>query len=92
MKKTLISYADWQKLEKALMDARVGYEVIFDDHNGTAEMIIDVQTLIECSRVSWHDNTFIFEDEVEDGQIINVQVKWAPFTYESNIFTVSDDE
>ncbi len=45
MKKTLISYADWQKLEKALMDARVGYEVIFDDHNGTAEMIIDVQQM-----------------------------------------------
>ena len=45
MKKTLISYADWQKLEKALMDVRVGYEVIFDDHNGTAEMIIDVQQI-----------------------------------------------
>jgi hypothetical protein len=45
MKKTQISYVDWQKLEKALMDARVGYEVIFDDHNGTAEMIIDVQQI-----------------------------------------------
>ena len=45
MKKTLISYADWQKLEKALMDARVGYEVIFDDHNGTAEMLINVQQM-----------------------------------------------
>ena len=45
MKKTLISYADWQKLEKALMDARVGYEVIFDDHNGTAEMIIGIQQI-----------------------------------------------
>jgi hypothetical protein len=45
MVKTLISYADWQKLEKALMDARVGYEVIFDDHNGTAEMVIDVQRM-----------------------------------------------
>lgn len=45
MKKTLISYADWQKLEEALMDVRVGYEVIFDDHNGIAEMIIDVQQI-----------------------------------------------
>lgn len=43
MKKALIFYANWQKLEKALMDARVGYEVISDDHNGTAEMIIDIQ-------------------------------------------------
>ena len=45
MTKTLISYADWQKLEKALMDVRVGYEVIFDDHNGTAEMLIHIQNL-----------------------------------------------
>ena len=45
MKKTLISQAEWQKLEEALMDVRVGYEVIFDDHNGTAEMIIDVQQI-----------------------------------------------
>ena len=27
------------------MDARVGYEVIFDDHNGTAEMLIDIQLM-----------------------------------------------
>ena len=45
MKKTLISYADWQKLERALMDVLVGYEVVFDNHNGTAEMIIDVQQI-----------------------------------------------
>lgn len=45
MKKTLISCADWKNLEKALMDARVGYEVIFDDHNGIAEMIIDIQQI-----------------------------------------------
>ena len=45
MTKTLISYADWQKLEKALMDARVGYKVIFDDHHGVAEMLIDVQNI-----------------------------------------------
>lgn len=53
MKKTLISYADWQKLEKALMNARVGYEVIFDDHNGTAEMIIDVQ---QIGVMRWEDS------------------------------------
>jgi hypothetical protein len=45
MTKILISYVDWQKLERALMDALVGYEVIFDNHNGTAEMIIDVQQI-----------------------------------------------
>lgn len=45
MVQTQISYADWQKLEKALMDVRVGYEVVFDDHCGTAEMVINVQQI-----------------------------------------------
>lgn len=45
MVKTQISYADWKKLEKALMDVRVGYEVVFDDHCGTAEMLIHIQNL-----------------------------------------------
>lgn len=53
MTKTLISYADWQKLEKALMDARVGYEVIFDDHRGVAEMIISIQHI---GVMRWKDN------------------------------------
>ena len=56
------------------------------------EIVIDDETLIEDSRVSWHDNPFIYEEEVEDGQIINVQVKWFPFTQESNIYTMTDDE
>ena len=43
MSKIQIAYADWQKLEKALMAARVGYSVIFDDHHGVAEMIIGIQ-------------------------------------------------
>ena len=59
MKKTLISYADWQKLEKALMDARVGYEVIFDDHNGTAEMLITVQPV---GVYRWEENTVSNEE------------------------------
>ena len=60
MKKTLISYVDWQKLEKALMDARVGYEVIFDDHNGTAEMLIAVQPV---GVYRWEENT-VSDEEV----------------------------
>lgn len=43
--KIMISYADWQKLEKALMDVRVGYQVQFDDHHGVAEMLIDINTI-----------------------------------------------
>lgn len=45
MKKTLISFQAWQELEPVLMKHRIGYEVIFDDHNGTAEMLIDIQNL-----------------------------------------------
>ncbi len=45
MKKICIAHADWLKLEETLKDLRVGYSVIFDDHNGTAEMIIDVQQI-----------------------------------------------
>lgn len=45
MKKTQISFQAWQELEPVLMRHRIGYEVIFDDHNGTAEMLIDIQNL-----------------------------------------------
>lgn len=53
MSKVQITYADWQKLEKALMDARVGYEVIFDDHHGVAEMVIGIQHI---GVMRWEDN------------------------------------
>lgn len=51
--KTMITYAVWQKLEKALMDARVGYSVTFDDHHGVAEMLIDVQNI---GVMRWEDS------------------------------------
>jgi hypothetical protein len=53
MSKVQITYADWQKLEKALMDARVGYSVIFDDHHGVAEMVIGIQHI---GVMRWEDN------------------------------------
>ncbi len=43
MPKVQISFAAWRELEPVLMKHRIGYSVIFDDHNGTAEMVIDVQ-------------------------------------------------
>ena len=45
MHKTLISFDAWKELEPALMKHRVGYEVQFDDHNGTAEMLIGIQPI-----------------------------------------------
>lgn len=43
--KTMISYSDWPSLEDLLMRLRIGYQVQFDDHNGMAEMLININTL-----------------------------------------------
>ena len=56
------------------------------------EISVNGEVLIEDSRVSWHDNPFIFEKEVKDGEKINVHVKWAPFTVESNIYLMPEFE
>ena len=45
MYKTQISFDAWKELEPVLMRHRIGYEVQFDDHNGTAEMLIAVQPI-----------------------------------------------
>lgn len=45
MSKVQITYDDWMALESVLMNHRIGYSVIFDDHNGTGEMIIDIQQI-----------------------------------------------
>ena len=45
MHKTQISFDAWKELEPMLMRHRIGYEVQFDDHNGTAEMLIGIQSI-----------------------------------------------
>lgn len=45
MPKVLITFDQWKELEPALMKHRIGYEVQFDDHNGTAEMLIHIQNI-----------------------------------------------
>ena len=45
MNKTQISFDTWKELEHVLMRHRIGYEVQFDDHNGTAEMLIGIQPI-----------------------------------------------
>ena len=39
--KNVISYAEWLHLEEMLMQFNVGYQVLFDNHNGAVEMIIE---------------------------------------------------
>ena len=45
MHKTQISFDAWKELERVLMRHRIGYEIQFNDHNGTAEMLIAVQPI-----------------------------------------------
>lgn len=61
--KVPMSFEDWKKFEEILMCLRLGYNVIFDDHNGIAEMVIDINTI----SVYRHDNEPVpkmDEDEV----------------------------
>lgn len=55
-------------------------------------VVINDEIIIDESTVSWHDNPFIFEKEVSDGEIITMEVKWRPVNYESNIFLPTDYE
>lgn len=74
MPKILISFAAWQELEPVLMKHRIGYEVQFDDHNGTAEMLIDINTI---GIMRWEDGKEpgiadwaidgVKHDEIEEG-------------------------
>ena len=43
--KSYMTYEDWKKLEEVLMRVRAGYDVVFDDHNGFAEMVIYVHVI-----------------------------------------------
>lgn len=61
MSKVLITFEAWQELEPVLMKHRIGYVVQFDDHNGTAEMLIDIQRL---GVYRWEENK---TNEIEEG-------------------------
>ena len=63
--KTLITYDDWKILEKTLMKLRIGYNVDFDDHNGQAEMLVNVNTI---GIYRWDDNPeAIVKKVIEEG-------------------------
>lgn len=56
------------------------------------EIIVDGETLVRGSRVSWHDNPVEYYKDVKDGQIVNIQLKWLPLNYNSDIRLLSDYE
>jgi hypothetical protein len=43
--KTILSFEEWKLFEEVLMRMRAGYKVNFDDHSGTAEMLINIDTI-----------------------------------------------
>ena len=62
---------------------------IFVDYT---ELIIDDVHIISGSVVSWHDDPFVYEQEVKDGQIINLKIRWLPLNVGSNIRILSDND
>ena len=56
------------------------------------EILINDEIVVDGSQVSWHDSPFIFEKDVNDGDIININVKWCPINYKSNLFLETDYE
>ena len=72
------------------MDLRYGNDrlPIFIEY--TKIRINDVDILGE-NFVTWHDNPFRYEQEVENNQIINIQVEWKPLSPESNLPLLQDN-
>lgn len=54
------------------------------------EIIVNDEFIVDESRVSWHDNPFIFKKEVKNGDIIDIKAKWEPINNKSNIFLPTD--
>ena len=53
-----------------------GYRIpIYIDYT---EIIIDGENLVTGSMVCWHDKPYVYEKRVNNGQMINVQLKWRP--------------
>lgn len=53
------------------------------------EISVDGKTIVNNSRVSWHDNPFTYKKEVSDGQIVKISAKWLPLNKESDLRLLS---
>ena len=47
--------------------------------------------LIDDNVIAWHDNSFKYEQEVKNNQIINIHVEWRPLGPESNLNLLQDN-
>lgn len=48
------------------------------------EFILNRERIIDNSHLTCHDVPFVFRRKVLDGEIIDVEIKWRPFTNQSN--------
>ena len=49
------------------------------------DIIVDDETILNGSKVLWHDTPLIFNKTVNDGQIVNIKMKWKPLNKNSNL-------
>ncbi len=56
------------------------------------EIVVDGESLVRGSKVSWHDNPIEYYKDVKDGQVVKIQLKWLPLNYNSDIRLLSDYE
>ena len=56
------------------------------------EIVVDDEIIVYGSQVAWHDNPFIFEKKVNDGEIINIKAKWTPISYKTDIYLESNNQ
>lgn len=62
---------------------------IFIDYT---DIKIDGEKIIENRVSSWHDEPFVYEKEVVDGQIVNIEANWLPLNVSSSINMHSDED
>ena len=48
------------------------------------EIKVDGESIIDDSTILWHDNPLVYEKDVNDGQIVNIKLKWKPLNSNSN--------
>jgi hypothetical protein len=62
---------------------------IFIDYT---DIKIDGENIIDGRVSSWHDEPFVYETEVVDGQIVNIEVNWLPLNVSTRINMHSDED
>lgn len=78
------------KIDFKAMDLKYGDDrlPIFIEYT---KIRINDMDLIDENVIAWHDNSFKYEQEVKNNQIINIYVEWRPLVPESNLNLLQDN-